>query len=111
MNKLQTLRQELVEKHARETSRGSSMTEAHKSEDLRVCPDRSSINRNMHGTTGVYVRARGDGDKWGSYDIAELDRSSLHRWLRSRGGKNLWAENTVLILLGHPQVAAEEDAS
>ncbi|MGF6641808.1 hypothetical protein [Paraburkholderia sp. MM6662-R1] len=53
------------------------------------------------GPTGIYVRATFDG-KRGNYDIAELDRDSLHCWLRSRGGENLFAENVVLLLLGHP---------
>ena len=38
---------------------------------------------------------------YGSYDIATLDRDSLFRWLRSRGGSNPWAENIVAVLLGH----------
>lgn len=53
-----------------------------------------------HGSTGVFVRAEFNG-KWGSFDIAELDKPSLHAFLKSRGGDNLWAENVVEILLGH----------
>jgi hypothetical protein len=60
--------------------------------------------------TGVFVRATLDG-KWGSHDIAHLTRNSLLRWLRSRGGENLWAENTVMILLGWPQFQADEAVS
>jgi len=30
-----------------------------------------------------------------SVDIAFLTKDSLHAWLRSRGGENLWAENVV----------------
>lgn len=63
--------------------------------DLNVDPARAQIPE-----TGIYVRAKKD-DRWGSHDIAHLDRKSLYEWLRSRGGDNLWAENTVLILLGH----------
>jgi hypothetical protein len=57
--------------------------------------------------TGILVRARAAGC-WASVDIATLDRDSLLRWLRSRGGENLLAENCVLLLLGHKpeQVAA-----
>lgn len=52
--------------------------------------------------TGIFVRATLEG-RWGSYDIAELDRASLLTWLRSRGGANPWAENVVLAMLGHDQ--------
>lgn len=58
------------------------------------------------GETGIFVRAKNSAGTWGAFDIADLDRDSLHEWLRSRGGENLWAENTVMILLGHPQVDA-----
>jgi hypothetical protein len=43
-------------------------------------------------------------DEKGRYllvDITCLDRESLLKWLRGRGGDNLRAENTVLALLGH----------
>lgn len=40
-------------------------------------------------------------DKWGNFDIADLTKESLLEWLRSRGGENKWAEDTVGILLGH----------
>ncbi len=49
---------------------------------------------------GIPIRAKFDGN-WGTYDINHLDRASLMIWLRSRGGQNDWAENTVAILLGH----------
>jgi hypothetical protein len=52
--------------------------------DLRTDPNRE-------GLPDGRVRA---------FDIAELDRDSLRRWLR-QGGSNPIAENTVLILLGH----------
>ncbi len=58
--------------------------------------------------TGIYVRAKLDG-KFGSYDISQLDAESLLIWLRSRGGENVWAENTVCILLGHGQIWAKDD--
>lgn len=51
-------------------------------------------------TTNIFVRALDD-IGYRVADIAELDRNSLLRWLRIRGGSNPWAENTVLILLGH----------
>jgi len=60
-----------------------------------------------HGATGIYVRAIGS-EGWGSFDIAELDRGSLFRFLRGRGGKNLWAENVVMALMGHEGFSAKE---
>ncbi len=59
------------------------------------------------GATGIYVRAK-DGDKWMNADIAELDKSSLLAWLRSRGGDNPWAEDTLGILLGHGPLHSSE---
>jgi len=59
--------------------------------------------------TGILVRARIAG-VWSPADIASLERGSLLRWLRSRGGSNLFAENCILRLLGHPPAyAANED--
>lgn len=63
--------------------------------ELRADPGRA-----VNGDTGIYVRAK-VGDKWDSYDIAQLDKASLLAWLLSRGGSNPWAENVVGILLGH----------
>jgi len=51
--------------------------------------------------TGIYVRARGSDGSWGSFDIAHLEKDSLQRWLRSRGGNNPWAESVVYTLLGY----------
>jgi len=51
--------------------------------------------------TGIYVRAK-RGEKWDSVDIAELNTPSLFAFLRSRGGSNPWAENTVATMLDHP---------
>lgn len=53
--------------------------------------------------TGIYVRARDPEGHWDAFDICELTRPSLIEWLRSRGGNNPWAEEVVLILLGHPR--------
>ena len=50
--------------------------------------------------TGIYIRAKRDG-LWGTYDIKELDRTSLLAFLRQRGGENTQAENIVGILLGY----------
>lgn len=48
--------------------------------------------------TGVVVRAK-RGERWGNYDVAHLDKASMLEWLRSRGGKNEWAENFIGQLL------------
>jgi hypothetical protein len=69
-----------------------------KEDELRCDPKRESTPETT--STGIYVRAMKDG-KWESVDIYELDLPSLMLWLRSRGGDNPWAENTVAILLGH----------
>lgn len=62
------------------------------------------IRRDVYADwSGVYVRAK-DGDKFGSFDAAQLDLPSLERWLRSRGGQNEWAENFIYILMGHEKI-------
>jgi hypothetical protein len=63
---------------------------------LKTDPERMHLD----DKTGIFVRALVDGRPQ-SVDIACLDRESLHDWLRSRGGKNEWAENVVMQLLGH----------
>jgi hypothetical protein len=60
--------------------------------------------------TGIYVRAKNMFGKWDNIDIAHLKRDSLLDWLRSRGGDNLWAENTVLLLLAHSTEANDAPA-
>ena len=62
-----------------------------------------SRDKNRHRVSGIYVRAIGSDGVRGTYDIAELDDESLTKWLRSDGGENLLAENTVRILLGYEQ--------
>lgn len=74
---------------------------------LRTAPDRQ--NEQMHGATGIFLRAIGKGGRWGSYDMAELDADSLTTWLKRDGGDNLLAENCVRILLGYPQIQANSD--
>lgn len=67
----------------------------------RTDPERETLEE-----AGIPIRAiRTSIGAWDAVDIAHLDRSSLVLWLRSRGGSNLWAENTVLVLLGHPPTA------
>lgn len=53
------------------------------------------------GLTGIYVRARDAEGAYGSFDISHLTLPSLMTWLRSRDGKNPWAESVVATLLGH----------
>ena len=53
--------------------------------------------------TGICVRAQKPDGSYASVDVAELDGPSLLAWLRSRGGENPWAENTVALLLGHKE--------
>ena len=67
-----------------------------------VAPERVGMG------TGILVKARGPDGNIGNHDIAELTRESLLRWLRSRGGANLWAENVVMQLLAHEEFTAEQ---
>lgn len=63
-----------------------------------VDPERAA---KMYGETGIHVRAVDHEGRWGPFDIAELKKESLARWLRSRGGANAIAEKLVLYLMGH----------
>lgn len=65
-------------------------------DNLKIDPDRLWMPE-----TGVLIRAQNEDDRWVAADIAHLDRKSLDRWLRSRGGENNLAENFVRLLLGH----------
>ena len=68
--------------------------------ELKVDLEREAENIKYGPQTGIYVRATKN-DKWGSYDIADLEKESLLAWLKSNGGDNSTAENVVGILLGH----------
>lgn len=70
--------------------------------NLKTAADRE--NENMHGLTGIFVRAIGKDGKWGTFDMAELDSDSLTALLKRDGGSNPLAENCVRIMLGHPQI-------
>ena len=70
--------------------------------NLKTAPGRE--NENMHGLTGIFVRAIGQDGKRGSFDMAELDSDSLTAWLKRDGGSNPLAENCVRIMLGHTQI-------
>jgi hypothetical protein len=61
--------------------------------ELKVDPERIGI-----GETGVFIRAMKD-DKWGSYDIAELDKQSLRTLLEAK--PQSWSIDLVGIILGH----------
>ena len=63
--------------------------------ELKVDPQR------VGNETGILVRSLGVDGKWGAFDIAELTAESLLEWLKSRGGDNQMAEDTVGIILGH----------
>lgn len=56
--------------------------------------------------TGIFIRATVDGEV-GKFDIGDpkLPTADVLSWLRSKGGKNSLAENTVLVLLGRPRIA------
>lgn len=58
------------------------------------------MDRTGGARTGIFVRAKDSAGNYVNCDIAELDAPSLLHWLRSRGGNNPWAENTVGVLLG-----------
>ena len=59
--------------------------------------------------TGIYIRVQVGGE-WGAYDIADpqVTNEQVLAWLRSRGGKNAWAEDCVLAILGRRQAAARK---
>jgi hypothetical protein len=69
--------------------------------------DPKRIGRHQ-ATTNIKVRAKGP-QGFDRFDIAELSRESLIAWLRSRGGKNEWAESVVLMLLGHAPIHLESE--
>jgi hypothetical protein len=88
-----------LDRDNRAMTRESEMTRA----TLEIDPTRLARD----GETGIYVRAvqrKDDGDRLLSCDIVCLTRESLLNWLRSRGGKNPWAEECVALLLGHEPV-------
>src|SRR5258707_927932 len=68
-------------------------------EVLTVAPERWDVRDKLDGHTSIYVRAQVPPDnRWESVDIILLDLPSLMAWLRSRGGDNRWAENTVALI-------------
>ena len=69
-------------------------------DDLYIDPQRAEVAENFPHT-GAFVRAKDQSGKHQSVDIALLNKASLLALLRSRGGRNEWAENMVGLLLGH----------
>ena len=69
-------------------------------DDLHIDPERAVMADNLP-RTGAFVRAKDQTGKHQSVDITLLNKASLLALLRSRGGQNEWAENTVGLLLGH----------
>ena len=82
---------------------------------LRVDMERyAALEEHRLLEVGIYVRAlievdgAGEGASgWEDVDIMLLDRPSLMRWLRSRGGDNPWAEEVVARLLDHEPEAVD----
>jgi hypothetical protein len=66
--------------------------------NLKIDPERV---KEGFRETGIFVRAQNEDGKLATTDIIDLDAKSLLEWLRSRGGENVFAEETVGILLGH----------
>lgn len=76
--------------------------------DIRYTADPKRFNMVLTPETAVCVRGCRPDGSFGNVDIAELDKSSLLAWLRSRGGHNPFAENLVGQLLGHEGNLTEE---
>jgi len=73
---------------------------------LKVDPKRAD---EYEDECGIYVRAVTIDGEWINADIFQLTKESLFEFLRSRGGKNEWAENVVALLLGHGQFDLVEE--
>ena len=70
---------------------------------LKVDPYRTGAKE-----TGVQARCLESPGVYKLHDIAHLDAASLLAWLRSKGGCNPWAENTIAALLHHEEPIAPE---
>ena len=75
---------------------------------LRLDPHRADMGLKGGAETGIYVRATDDKNVPCSIDIVQLDRASLIAWLRSRGGRNVWAENVIMLIFGHTPIRDTE---
>lgn len=64
--------------------------------NLVACP-KSMVH---HEPCGIKVRAKGPDGHYGEYDLAHLSIESVLAHIRSRGGRNHYAESIVLKLLG-----------
>jgi len=67
--------------------------------ELKIDPKRLRMWR--FEVPEIVVGALDERGRYLAVDITCLDRESLLKWLRYRGGDNPRAENTVLALLGH----------
>jgi hypothetical protein len=72
---------------------------------LRIDPKREFGK----GMTGIMVFGVDDQGNRRPCDIAELDADSLTSWLTRDSESNPLAENVIRILLGHPQVAPDDE--
>jgi len=69
--------------------------------NLRIDPERVKRIGSFKNITGIFIRAQDENNKWDAVDIYYLDLPSLDIFLKSKGGNNEWAENTVKIILDH----------
>ena len=77
--------------------------------DLFIDPSRHGVP-GYAKRTGMFVRAQIDG-KFHAVDVAELEQSSLTKWLRSYSGRNLFAENVVRIMLDWRPVESDSESA
>lgn len=96
---------ELAEAVIREPQIVAAHAAATERPDHRTAADREG--EQLHGLTGIFDRAIGQDGRWGTYDIAELDRASLIDFVRGRGEVSTWALHIVLIMLGHDREGVE----
>lgn len=67
-------------------------------DDLTTDPEREGMPGYIG--TGIFIRAIGKDGKWGTFDIAELDKPSLEAFAKSRGEVSDWAMGIINIMLG-----------
>jgi len=69
-------------------------------QELKV--DESRLNDRLRfQACDIVIMAMYPDGKIAQADVAVLDKASLLKWLRSRGGENKLAENVVGVVLGH----------
>jgi len=67
--------------------------------EYQADPSRKSLPE-----TGIFIRARGEGENWRAVDLAHLSVKSAAAWLEREAGI---ATIALLVLLGHPRVAVD----